>query len=544
MKIPAGISAFFVFILTLSLILTMNCFGQATQLPANSTIKFLDIVKDFGADPTGKKSSHEAFETAATFINDRHGLVDLFIPEGIYKVGKQLKKVKDKGNIIGYMGYDAFALEGCSNVTIRGISKEKTQIKLIDGMKYGSFDADGKKPIKSDDYNWYAHRSENGFEITKYFQNMATIGHIFKISNCTNISLKDFEINGNSGKCELGGNWSDNGRQIDADGIMILRSGKLSITNININEMGRDGILILDPDTKDTVNLKTRDIVFKNINIKYSGRNGISWCGGNNIEFNDCTVSFTGHGQIKSAPMAGIDIEPEASICKNGRFTNCNFVNNFNMGLASDRGEGAVKDSYNMLFTGCKFVQSSEDGYVTFLRGNANAFVFKECEFYGLSLNAVTAQSDNEATKYQNCKFQDCYNGAKTWNDINSYLFSSNGTRTVIDNCTFNSYFIAAFAIRGQNGKKCNEVDEASKTYIKNSTFNSYVPACTGGNCLQNGTGYAWLTRVLNNKFNYDSFPYIIDLNPGCAGSGITDEGKGFIQQHWPAGFKLPKCGN
>jgi len=192
---------------------------------------------------------------------------------------------------------------------------------------------------------------------------------------------------------------------------------------------------------------------------------------------------------IKSAPLAGIDIEPEGSICKNGKFTNCNFINNGNMALLSDRGTSVVKDSYNMLFSSCKFVQSSNEGYVTYLTGKANAYVFTKCEFYGLTLNSVIARSDSESTIYQNCLFQDCYNGAKTFSDINSFLLLSLSTRTVVDNCIFNSYFIASFAIRGENGKKCDEVDEASKTVIKNSTFNSYLQPCTGNNCPGNFSG-------------------------------------------------------
>lgn len=533
---------FFVLLFTLFFNFRAQAHYYNNLITPIKAVEKLDIVRDFGADPTGNLNSHQAFESAAAYINHRHGFVDLSIPAGIYKVGKQTRNGKEKEIEYGFKGFDVFALDSCSDVSIHGFSKDKTIIKIIDGLKYGSFDLDGKRPKNPEEYNWYAHRNEKGFNLNNYYLHRADIGHFFRFNNCKNISLHDLELNGNANKYDLGGSWSDKGRQIDADGIMIVRSEKLQFTNLTINEMGRDGLIIIDPDTKDTANLKTNNIIFKNIEISHSGRNGISWCGGNNLEFTNCNISFTGYGSVKSAPLAGIDIEPEGSVCKNGKFINCKFINNFNSGLISDRGETVVKDCYNMNFINCKFSQSAENGYVTFLSGHANSFQFNNCQFYGLSLNAVVAQSEIEAAKYNSCIFQDCYNGAKAWNSINNYLIQCLGTHTVIDNCVFNHYNIAAIAIRGNDKLKCNEVDESSKTIIKNSTFNSYLTICSNTNCPPNGSGYAWRTRFFNNKFNFIGVQYLIDMSPGCTGTGNTDLGNGFNKLQWPQGFVAPKC--
>ena len=504
-------------------------------------IEKINIVNRFGADPTGKKSSHDAFEAAANYINKRHGYVDLYIPRGIYRTGRQIRMKAEGESIFGFKGSNIFSLLNCSNVLIHGDGSNKTKIVLTDGLRYGSFKANGEPPANPNDNNWYAKRNDKDFKMKEYYPYRADIGCVIKLSQCSNITINDIGIDGNSGKYILGGDWSDSGKQIDADAFMIEKSSNLRLSAIAIKAMGRDGILIIAPGDTDPLRLTNHDITFDKVDITGCGRNGISWCSGSDFNFINCSVSYTGFGAVKSAPASAIDIEPELSICRNGNFVNCIFNNNYNSGLICDRGNNPIPDAYAMKFTNCSFIQDSSGVYANFLRGKANSFLFTKCRFHGASLDAVNAESSSGGTTYRNCFFTDCYNGVGAWKDINSFLLQAMGSHLLIDSCVFTHYNIGALAIRGE-GKKCTETEEGRKTVIKNSSFNSYLFKCSKAPCPPVGSGYAWLTKFLNNTFNFGDIPYQIDPAPGCSGTGNSDLGYGLVMKKYPPQFKMPVC--
>jgi hypothetical protein len=128
-----------------------------------------------------------------------------------------------------------------------------------------------------------------------------------------------------------------------------------------------------------------------------NGRQGLSWVGGTGLLAERCRFSRTGRAGIMSPPGAGVDIEAELSVCRNGRFVDCQFSDNAGVGLLAEAGDIA-----NVQFEGCTFV-----GTTNWSAWPKKPFMtFNDCTFVGALTNVFPSPTAAPATKFRNCRFR------------------------------------------------------------------------------------------------------------------------------------------
>ncbi len=393
-------------------------------------------VKKYGAVGDGVHNDHNAFINLAKDVNKRKGNCTIIIPKGTYIVGNQIKNT----NSFLYYGEDVLHLYECKNVTILG---NNAIIKYKNNLYFGAFNPDKITP--------YAN-SGTQFANPAY---ACTVGAFLYLQNCSNITLQSIQVNGSCENAIVGGRYGDTGIQLPYLGIFIQYSHNIIIKNINIHHMGQDGIMIFNA-TPQQENTPNDNIVLEDSKFEYNGRQGLSWVGGIGLVATRCSFSHTGSGKIQSMPGAGVDIEVESGIIRKGIFNNCVFENNYGAGLVGDSG-----DSKDMQFSNCTFWGSRNWSCWTVKA----KYKYDHCNFYGSAVHAHDALTDEDATKFINCNFEDkLYKGKPVFG---AFLAEINGKkRMVMKNCTFISNYCKLFWFDGSSGWK-----EEEKPYLENCTF-------------------------------------------------------------------------
>ncbi|MFV0605189.1 MAG: right-handed parallel beta-helix repeat-containing protein [Niabella sp.] len=375
--------------------ISYNAFSQ--------TITTRDI-KSFGAKGDGRSNDHEAFERAANYFNQRGGNGKLVISKGIYLVGKQVI-TGGRNSDFNWKGADVLHLTNVKNLTIQG--SPGAVLRYSGTMKYGSFDpASGKA------------RQGGGYFVNPAWG--ASLGHCIFIDKSQNVVINGIELDGNSGKINLGGSYGDVGYQLPHYGIFIQNSKSVTVQSVNLHHFGLDGICVANVKTNTPDNIKLLDSKFN-----YNARQGFSWIGGNGLLARNCQFNHTGKGKFSSAPGAGLDIEAEYGPNRNGVFENCEFADATGCCMVADSG-----DSGYMTFSNCTFWSSTTWSIWTTKPG----FTFNKCKIYGPIVHGYDSPNDKDATKYLNCYFEDKpYNGK---HPVGEYLIETNGARRVrFENC-------------------------------------------------------------------------------------------------------------
>jgi len=367
----------------------------------------IDLRADCGAVGDGFANDTEAFQKAAQILQQAGGGT-LVIPPGSYQVGKQ-------GHVPGEYPYyrtsPIFHVKGLKFLRIEG---NRAVLRLAPGLRYGSFDKDTGEPYTP---------PAMPFVDRKY---AASTGHMLHIVECDNVIIHDLELDGNLGELIIGGPYGDTGRQLPACGIYLARNRKAFVQRVHSHHHALDGIMIgwhglaeYDPPTPHALT----DCVFE-----YNGRQGLSWIGGRRLTARRCKFNHTGraHNNGKpflSAPGAGLDIEAEESICREGYFEDCEFVNNAGCGMVADTGDGGYTRFVRCLFWGVTSwsAWSAKPG-----------LVFEDCTFHGSIVHAFGSDDPSMATRWLRCTFED-----KPWKDQRPYggfLAELNGN---LNNVTF-----------------------------------------------------------------------------------------------------------
>jgi hypothetical protein len=386
----------------IKLMLASICFWSA--LIARSQILLTKSIKEFGAHGDGRTNDHLAFEKAAKFFNQRRGQGKLFIPRGVYVVGRQDLRA-------GLILQHVLEFKGCQNLTIEG---NGAVIKYKDSLRYGAFDPSTSKPYYSDQ------------PVFAEYSFGASIGNFIQLTNCNNIVVKNIEVDGNQKGMILGGKFGDTGFQLGHDGVFIENSTNVLLDRLWIHHMGRDGIQIANMTVQNSAT-PDQKITISNCVFEYNGRQGVSWVGGSGLKVKNCKFNSTGRGRFYSAPAAGFDIEAEIGIVQNGIFDNCEFIDNIGCGMVADSGE-----SMNMQFSNCTFWGISTWSMWT-TKANYN---FRNCKFYGSIVQGFDSPDDKNATKFFRCVFKDSAYRAKP--AYGQYLVEINYKRRMLfDSCTF-----------------------------------------------------------------------------------------------------------
>jgi hypothetical protein len=458
-------------------------------------------IKSFGAKGDGKTNDHDAFTKAAAFFNKRAGNGKLTISAGTYLVGKQTfnKNTADK---YLFEGGDVLGFINIKNLTIEGQQGHK--IKYMDSLRYGAFAKATGKP--------FLHGKFNFFENT----NAAFVGSVIKLTNCTSITISGINLDGNNKGLIVGGVWGDVGIQLPHVGIYIVNSRKVKLLNTTSSHFGLDGLLLQNEKTKENL---PDEIVITNSTFEYNCRQGLSWIGGNDLMVTGSKFNHTGKGKFVSAPGAGLDIEAEVGPVANGKFINCEFVNNWGVGMLADSGPSSDCNFINCLFWGTS-------NWSIWIK--KPGFTVINSKIYGSMVHGYDSPTDKDATKFIGCWFEDKpYKGKEPFG---GYLIESNFNRRIrFENCTMLAHKKKIFWLETKGDYKPEEkfqIVNCTATYagdnlpqndwvclirsvtFKNSTFQITHPNATKNNYGFNIYPNEWNVNLGGNKFLLNGRPF------------------------------------
>lgn len=353
--------------------------GAAALAFAREELPTINVTdRRFGADPSGQRNSTSAFQAAARMLAAAGG-GRLLIPRGDYRVGRQSRALD---NHWSFAPEPIIELKNCvGRIEIEGSG---ARLFADPGLRFGSFDrVSGRRMVPRLPFTDTAYRA------SPYIAMIALYG------NRGPVVVRGLELDGNSGSYAVGGPWNDHGIQINNSGIEAYGNADLTIEDVYSHHHGLDGIMIGFEGLREGAPRYPHTLV--GCRFEDNGRQGLSWVGGNDLRATDCTFSRSGRGAISSSPGAGVDIEAEASICRNGRFEQCTFSDNAGVGLVAH----AASDNADIFCRDCRFV-----GTTTWAAWpTAPKSSFKECVFVGGVTNAHADKEPSFATRFANCRF-------------------------------------------------------------------------------------------------------------------------------------------
>ena len=187
-------------------------------------------------------------------------------------------------------------------------------------------------------------------------------------------------------------------------GLVATSNGTLTVQDAHFHHHGRDGIMLADPNRRSTD--PPAPVVLQNVKSDYNGRQGLSWVGGRGLEAKRCSFSFTGRVSIPvSNPGAGVDIEPENSVCRDAVFTECEFDSNRTFGVIAN-----VGDTARIGFDRCTFSSWPGSASAPTPRAvwpNQPGMWFKDCQIHGSVVQAYGSASASDACRFHGCSLDD-----------------------------------------------------------------------------------------------------------------------------------------
>jgi len=374
-------------------------------------------VRDFGAKGDGVTNDTVAFHAAAQALQQAGGGT-LVIPKATYIVGLQTHGPTPNHPIPRYRGRDypywkehpIISLTKVNGVVIEG---NGATLRIAPGLRFGAYDlTHGKAITETPKKNVFDRKLTAG------------VGHIINITHSGNIIIRNLELDGNVDHLDIGGIWSSDGRQIAATGIRLYNNTNVRVQNIHTHHHALDGIMIgwakLTADDPPTPH------VLVNVNSEYNSRQGLSWVGGRGLTAINCKFNHTGRAAFGSPPGAGLDIEAEDSVCRDGLFVNCEFINNTGCAVVADSGDGGYTKFINCTFWGTTSwsIWASKPG-----------LKFEDCTIHGAIVHGVGSDDPDLATQYRRCHFEDvdyldkgCYRPTA--------LVIQNGDNVLFEDCT------------------------------------------------------------------------------------------------------------
>lgn len=375
----------------------------------------IDVKTDCGAKGDGTANDTAAFQKAAQMLQAKGGGT-LIIPQGTYIVGEQPHVA---GQYPYYQKAPIFSVKKLNGLLIEG---NNATLRIAPGLHFGTFDKDTGEV--------YEHKMP--FLDTRY---AAQLGAMIEVRDSRNVVIRDLQLDGNLSQLVIGGAFGDTGRQLGADGLILYGNRDVHLDKVNAHHHARDGIMIgytwLKEDDPAT------PYVLTDCSFEYNGRQGLSWVGGRGLKAYRCKFNHTGKAlnngkPLSSKPGAGLDIEAENAVIRDGYFEDCEFVNNTGPGMVADTGNGGYSTFKNCTFWGTTNWS---------MWPNKPGLKFEGCKIYGSAVHVHGDADPALATQWINCTFED-----KPWTDGKVYhgnsakfLLELNGNmqNVKVTNCTF-----------------------------------------------------------------------------------------------------------
>lgn len=377
------------FFLPSLVLLTVSLSLSPLSCQAQDGLPSLDVVRDFGARGDGRTDDTLAFARLTGEVNRRGGGVSVVIPPGTYVVGGQVPGGKTPdGTPYRYAGRDVMLFQKCERpIRVQGAG---ATLRLPDGMRFGSFDAGGKRfdpPLPFWD--------TRGSGMTGFL-----VGAVF----CADVRVSGLELDGRNTSYILGGAWGDRERQCRSYGFYFDQCRHVELESASAHNFGLDGLYIKAPGLR--AGDAPRPHILNNCRFEWNGRQGLSWSGGIGLRATNCSFAHTGYAlnarsnePVFSGPGAGVDIESEQSVCRDGVFQNCDFFHTRGPGLYCEVGDNA-----DVSFGNCRFWNF--DNYA--ILPKAPRLIFSNCRIYGAAISAYSsAQSPADGTRFVRCTFED-----------------------------------------------------------------------------------------------------------------------------------------
>lgn len=398
-------------VLYVFLFLTLSSYGKD-----GSGLQCREIhIVDFGAIGDGKTNSTEAFQKAAAYLQQNGGT--LIIDSGTYIVGKQkLSGRYGSGN--SWKAVPILNIIGAKRpITIKG---EHATLKTADGLKYGSFN-----PITG--------RIDEKRTIGNPSDYYASAYIFINAEDCASIKIEDLTMDGNLGNMVISQAFGDMGNQLPAIGIRLSRNRKAIIKNCYIHHCALDAIHISwnGLTGKDPIYPHVIDSVI----AKYNGRQGLSWAGGNSLTVSNSEFSSTGKAlnagiPVVAKPAAGIDIEIQNSIIRNGSFINCLVYDNAGYGLSS-----IGHETYNINFKKVTFIGTTNEAAFP----KSQYFSFDSCTFVGRVAGIYGDKDSAKANFFKDCLFtmnKGMSPDGKVFGNNSAFYSADN---VIFDHCVFDA---------------------------------------------------------------------------------------------------------
>lgn len=246
-------------------------------------------VRDYGADPSGKTDSYQAFQDWANAITAQGGGTGL-IPPGIYKIDQVLDW--DGGNIYN-SDIRNFVFDQCNGLHLIGFGATIN--------------------LKGDIQKTREHHLtlENGTIL--YYSFLRMVG--FVIQNCDNVCIEGFEINGNANLVQQD---SDDEHPFAEGGDSILSicgSRNVTIRNMRVHHAWTDGISVRRtyPVEPATFGIGCQQVIIENCEVYANARCNIAGHELRHMRISDCRLHHGGvtGGVLTYSPACNIDIEPD-----------------------------------------------------------------------------------------------------------------------------------------------------------------------------------------------------------------------------------------
>lgn len=346
-----------------------------TPAPIPSAEPVVDV-RNFGASPTAS-----AFVNSAAFLDasraiERAGGGTLYIPAGTYRVG-----VQERRGARARVPTDIIRIAGCRRPVV--VSGAGATLKAADGLYFGAFDPrEGRR-----------HDAPQPSRDLAYRVDAPVMVHV---SGCSgSVHVAGLRLDGNLAGYVLGGQWGDTGRQVNGDGLILEgNTGPVTVADIVSANHGRDGIMLIHYGL--TPRSPRYPVVLTDVTCDGNGRQGLSWIGGTQLTVTRGRFTRTGRGKVYSAPGAGVDVEAESSVCRNGRFVDCKFIDNSGIGFVADSG-----DSMGIVLENCEFIGTTNWSAWPRKPG----IVFHDCLFVGSIVNVHGDADPRRATQFYKCRF-------------------------------------------------------------------------------------------------------------------------------------------
>ena len=371
-------------------------------------------VREFGASPGADARTNTRAFAAASAALTRAGGGTLLIPPGRYTVGHQ-RIAGGLGEGFAARGEPIIRIENCTGpVAILG---KGAVLVAADGLRFGAFNpASGAAEVTKTPFYDADHRAD--------------AYRMIDVLGCrAPVTISGVELDGNTDGYVLGGSWGDTGRQAEAIGITLTaNTGGVVVEDVRSHDHGLDGVMVIHSGL--TPDSPRYPVTLRNVECDRNGRQGLSWVGGTELTGIGCRFTRTGRGRVQSAPGAGVDIEAEESVCRNGRFVECVFSDNTGVGFLASTGDVA-----DVRVERCRMIGTtswSSWSYKPRIR-------FADCLFVGAVVNAFPSADPAQATQFRRCRFTDAPELSPTGEAYHEVLADLGGgsTNVLFDDCDF-----------------------------------------------------------------------------------------------------------